>query len=78
MVRFPSYEHLVESGLATNREMIQLKQMDELVMNKHQIKKNSTIFVHRSTENNLKFHASYIHSGVGSCNMNRMMNLNGA
>jgi len=37
MVRFPSYEHLVESGLATNREMIQLKQMDELVMNKHQI-----------------------------------------
>jgi len=37
MVRFPTYEHLVESGLATNREMIQLKQMDELVVNKHQI-----------------------------------------
>ena len=37
MVRFPTYEHLVESGLATNREMIQLKQMDDLVENKHQI-----------------------------------------
>jgi len=37
MVRFPTYEHLVESGLATNREMIQLKQMDNLVKNRHQI-----------------------------------------
>jgi len=37
MVRFPTYEHLVESGLATNKEMIQLKQMDNLVNNRHQI-----------------------------------------
>jgi len=37
MVRFPTYEHLVESGLATNKEMIQLKQMDDLVKNRHQI-----------------------------------------
>eukprot|EP00092_Neocalanus_flemingeri_P007373 GFUD01007960.1.p1 GENE.GFUD01007960.1~~GFUD01007960.1.p1 ORF type:complete len:548 (-),score=81.86 GFUD01007960.1:485-2128(-) len=37
MVRFPTYEHLVESGLATHKEMIQLKQMDDLVVNKHQI-----------------------------------------
>eukprot|EP00092_Neocalanus_flemingeri_P034954 GFUD01038033.1.p1 GENE.GFUD01038033.1~~GFUD01038033.1.p1 ORF type:complete len:602 (-),score=120.13 GFUD01038033.1:163-1941(-) len=37
MVRFPTYEHLVESGLATNKEMIQLKQMDDLVNNRHQI-----------------------------------------
>ena len=37
MVRFPTYEHLVESGLATNREMIQLKQMDDLVKHRHQI-----------------------------------------
>lgn len=35
MVRFPTYEHLVKSGLATNREIIQLKQMDDLVANKH-------------------------------------------
>jgi len=37
MVRFPTYEHLVESGIATNKEMIQLKQMDELVNKRHQI-----------------------------------------
>jgi len=37
MVRFPTYEHLVQSGLATNKEMIQLKQMDDLVNNRHQI-----------------------------------------
>jgi len=37
MVRFPTYEHLVESGLATNKEMIQLKQMDDLVNKRHQI-----------------------------------------
>ena len=37
MVRFPTYEHLVESGLATNKEMIQLKQMDDLVNKQHQI-----------------------------------------
>lgn len=37
MVRFPTYEHLVESGLATNKEMIVLKQLNELVQNRHQI-----------------------------------------
>ena len=37
MVRFPTYENLVESGLATNKEMIQLKQMDDLVNKRHQI-----------------------------------------
>jgi len=37
LVRFPTYEHLVESGLCTNKEMIQIKQMDDLVANRHQV-----------------------------------------
>jgi len=37
MVRFPTYEHLVESGLCTNKEMMQIKQMDDLVELRHQI-----------------------------------------
>jgi len=37
MVRFPTLEHLVESGLATNKEMIVLKQLSELIENRHQI-----------------------------------------
>jgi len=37
MLRFPSYEHLVESGLATYKEVLQLKQLDEAVQHRHQI-----------------------------------------
>lgn len=37
MVRFPTYEHMVASGLATPREMLQLNKLNELVQNRHQI-----------------------------------------
>jgi len=37
MVRFPTLDHLVSSGLATPREMLQLQKLNDLIQNRHQI-----------------------------------------
>merc|ERR1719474_1902781 len=37
MVRFPTLDHLVSSGLATPREMLQLQKLSDLIQNRHQI-----------------------------------------
>jgi len=37
MMRFPTYEHLIEAGLATQKEIIQLKHLDEAVHHRHQV-----------------------------------------
>ena len=37
MIRFPTYEHLRESGLATQQELLLLNQMETLVQGRHQV-----------------------------------------
>jgi len=37
MIRFPTLDHLVSSGLATPREMLQLQKLNDLIQNRHQI-----------------------------------------
>jgi len=37
MIRFPTLDHLVSSGLATPREMLQLQKLSDLIQNRHQI-----------------------------------------
>merc|ERR1719249_43111 len=37
MVRFPTLDHLVSSGLATPRELLQLQKLNDLIQNRHQI-----------------------------------------
>jgi len=37
MIRFPTLDHLVSSGLATPREMLKLQKLNDLIQNRHQI-----------------------------------------
>jgi len=37
VLRFPTYEHLIESGLATFKEIVQIKNIEEVVQRRHQI-----------------------------------------
>jgi len=37
MLRFPTYEHLIESGLCTNKEIIMIKKLEDTFNHRHQI-----------------------------------------